>query len=161
MYKEYFGYKVYRDGSVVGKRGNVLATHITDKGYELIRLYINGKPTSKHVHRILAECFLVKPESATEVDHINCVRNDNRVENLRWVTKEQNIQRSYDSGNRNVTGSANANCKTCESIVHDICTLLGSGLSAAKVRDFGFDYGLVRAIKGKRNWIHISDMYFT
>ena len=160
MYKDYFGYKVYRDGRIVGRRGNVLATYITDKGYVLIRLIVNGKPTTKHVHRVLAECFLEKPEGATEVDHINCTRCDNRLENLRWVTKEQNVQHSYDSGNRNVTGNANANCKTCESIVHDICILLGAGWSAAKVRDFGFDYSLVRAIKGKRNWIQVSDMYF-
>lgn len=161
MFKDYFGYKVFEDGTILGKRGKRIYSHKTEKGYMLVRLFINGKPTSRHVHRVLAECFLERPEGAVEVDHINCIRDDNRIENLRWVTKEQNVQHSYDSGNRDVVGSKNANCKTTEDVVHSICSLLGSGLSAATVRDFGYDYRLVRAIKRKQNWTSISDLYFT
>ena len=44
------------------------------------------------VHRIVAETFIPNPENKSEVDHINRIRNDNRVENLRWVTRLENAQ---------------------------------------------------------------------
>lgn len=44
----------------------------------------------KSVHRIVAETFIPNPECKKEVDHINTVRTDNRVENLRWTTREEN-----------------------------------------------------------------------
>lgn len=42
------------------------------------------------VHRIVAETFIENPRGCKEVDHINHNRQDNRVENLRWVTHEEN-----------------------------------------------------------------------
>lgn len=161
MLKDYFGYKVSKDGVIFGKRGKAIYQMKTDKGYMLVRLTLEGRVTSKHAHRVVAEAYLQKPEGCVEVDHINCNRSDNRVENLRWVTKEQNVQHSYDCGNRDVLGSKNANCKTSEEIVHKICKLLQQGLKPSKLRDLGFDYGLVRQIKCKKTWKHISDTYFT
>lgn len=161
MYVDYYGYKVFKDGVILGKRGKPLSFYVTDKGYVLVKLSINGKETSKHVHRILAECFLEKPEGSIEVDHINTKRDDNRLENLRWVTKEQNVQHSYDSGNRNVKGEKNANCKTNDLIVREICENIVKGLKPSQIRDMGYDYSLVRSIKSKKNWKHISDEYFT
>ena len=35
--------------------------------------------------------LIPNPENKTEVDHINTIRNDNRVENLRWVTPFENM----------------------------------------------------------------------
>lgn len=161
MFKDYFGYKVFSNGVILGKRGLPLATQITDKGYVLVRLNIDGKATSKHLHRVLAECFLERPEGSVEVDHINTIRDDNRLENLRWVTKEQNVKHSYDSGNRIVLGERNANCKTDEKTVREICGYLASGLKPSKIRDLGYDYRLARTINSKQNWKHISDEYFT
>ena len=42
------------------------------------------------IHRAVAELFIPNPENKPCVDHINTVRTDNRVENLRWVTQAEN-----------------------------------------------------------------------
>ena len=63
----------------------------TQDGY--ITVGIPGRRDMKLVHRIVAETFIEKPEGygKIEVDHLNHNRQDNRVENLRWVTREENL----------------------------------------------------------------------
>lgn len=43
------------------------------------------------VHRVVAEAFIPNPYKKPEIDHINTIRTDNRVENLRWVTHTENM----------------------------------------------------------------------
>ena len=43
-----------------------------------------------YVHRAVAELFIPNPENKPHIDHINTVRTDIRVENLRWVTHKEN-----------------------------------------------------------------------
>lgn len=49
---------------------------------------IDNKRT--YIHRLIARAFLSNPYNLPEVDHINRNKEDNRVDNLRWVTKSQN-----------------------------------------------------------------------
>ena len=66
--------------------------HVDSDGYMM--LSSNGKPHK--VHRLVAECFIPNPEGKYSVDHINRIRNDNRVENLRWATRsEQQLNKSH------------------------------------------------------------------
>lgn len=51
---------------------------------------INGKRKGELVHRLVALHFIDNPEGKPEVNHINHIRDDNRVENLEWVTKSEN-----------------------------------------------------------------------
>lgn len=60
-------------------------------GYECVGLSINGKETKYKVHKLVALAFIGNPENKDCVDHINTIRADNRVENLRWCTRKENM----------------------------------------------------------------------
>lgn len=53
-------------------------------------LWKDNKGHNLYVHRLVTQAFIPNPENKPEVDHINAVRDDNRVENLRWVTSTEN-----------------------------------------------------------------------
>lgn len=61
-------------------------------GYQRVNVKnIHGKSKNVGVHRLVAIAFIPNPENKKEVDHINTIRNDNRVINLRWVSPLENI----------------------------------------------------------------------
>ena len=63
----------------------------TKKGYMRISLSKNGKRKQFKVHRLLALHFIPNPENKACVDHGNGVKDDNSLENLSWVTHQENM----------------------------------------------------------------------
>lgn len=61
-------------------------------GYESCQISRDGIHITIMKHRILALLYIPNPCGQPYVDHINHIRNDNRIENLRWVTASQNRQ---------------------------------------------------------------------
>ena len=67
------------------------------KGYLRTALIIDGKAKTIKVHRIIAETFVPNPLNKPQVNHINGVKEDNRAENLEWVTNRENVVHAYES----------------------------------------------------------------
>lgn len=76
---------------------HVLKQYKNNRGYAMVHLNCN-KPML--VHRLVALAFLPNPENKRYVDHINTVRDDNRVSNLRWVTCSENVRNEITARKR-------------------------------------------------------------
>lgn len=65
-----------------------------------IRVIIMDKRVGRScpIHRLVAEAFLIRPEGKTEVNHKNGKKEDNRLENLDWVTRSENIRHAHENG---------------------------------------------------------------
>lgn len=79
-------------------KGKILKTYISNKGYKRINLLKNRKIKTFPIHRLVALAFLDNPNNKEQVNHINGIKTDNRVENLEWVTCKENIKHSIRSG---------------------------------------------------------------
>ena len=77
------------------RRGNkLLKTTCGKDGYP--RCNVNRQ--KKRLHRLVAEAFIPNPDNLPVVDHIDGCKTNACVENLRWVTQQENVQAAYDSG---------------------------------------------------------------
>lgn len=82
-------YSISNTGKIINKKnGKQLKASKDKNGYMAINL---GRKCRTHLHRLLAEAFIPNPDNKSEVDHINTIRDDNRLENLRWVTKKEQM----------------------------------------------------------------------
>lgn len=102
------------------------------KGYLKVGLMINGKLKTFRVHRLVAFAFIPNPENKSQINHINAIKTDNRVENLEWCTNRENsihqrslgIQKSKAGIKRGelswMKGSKNHQSKLTELQVMDI-----------------------------------------
>ena len=79
----------------------ILKNTENSKGYLMVCLTKNGKQKLFKIHRLVAEAFIPNPENKPCIDHINTIKNDNRVENLRWVTNEENNNNPLTKKKRN------------------------------------------------------------
>jgi hypothetical protein len=63
--------------------------------YVRVTLFNNGTRYYKSVHRLVAEVFCLNPNNHPEVDHKDCNGENNCKDNLEWVTRSENISRSF------------------------------------------------------------------
>lgn len=124
--KDFPQYMISSDGNVKHiKHNKVLKTFKNNKGYMTVRIYNNKIAYTKRIHRLVAEAFIPNPENKSEIDHINTIKTDNRVENLRWVTSKENSNNNLTKihiNNRNLKADNNGKSKKIKilDIVDDI-----------------------------------------
>ena len=69
----------------------VMKMQLSKHNYYMITLRQGGKNVNRSIHRLVGITWIPNPNNLPEIDHINSDPSDNRVENLRWCTKEENL----------------------------------------------------------------------
>ncbi len=84
-------YSVSNFGNVKNnKTGRILKQALKRDGYYGVVLSKNGKVKDFKVHRLVALTLIPNPKNKPQVDHINNIRTDNNINNLRWATHQEN-----------------------------------------------------------------------
>ena len=125
--KEVFGYEnkyfvsnygfVYRKEKEVYKK---MKPYCGTSKYLHISFFKDGRYKTYDVHRLVAECFLSKKEGKTEVNHKNGNREDNRIENLEWVSRSENLIHRHRVLNRLPVGSKSVVCFETKKVFRNI-----------------------------------------
>ena len=77
------------------KATNQINKEWIDKTNGYLHVSLNGKGYSKH--RLISIQFISNPDNLPQVDHINHIKTDNRIENLRWVSAQKTNQYTMES----------------------------------------------------------------
>ena len=118
-----------------------------NRGYLIVSILVDGKCIKKIVHRLVAQTFIPNLDNLPDVNHKNCIRDDNRVENLEWCSKSYNQQYREKFGKALGHQVLAVNLSTLEvshfSSQHEASRALGANQSSINA-----------VIKGKLNKTH-------
>lgn len=141
-------YLVYSDGRIKGPRGKFLKPAL-NQGYEYVAI---GHRTCK-VHRILCETFLPKIEGMNVVNHKNCIRNDNRLENLEWCDGKMNARHAVIMGRVNHKGEKNSRSIIPQDHISIIREAIAAGFSPIHIsKYYKVHQNTIYQIKYGKSW---------
>lgn len=86
--------KTYKYFKTIHELKPVLMTN----GYLTVTLARDSALCPTPIHRIVATAFIDNPLHMDQINHINGIKTDNRVENLEWCSRSHNMQHAYDTG---------------------------------------------------------------
>jgi len=159
-------YSITSDGRVWSHRCQKwMSAGDNGKGYKFVHLYLNQSSSRFYVHRLVASAFLDNPDSLPQVNHIDGVKDNNRVSNLEWSSLRHNMRHAWDEGLCRVwekqVESVTAYNKTKRSLsdeqVRDIRKQHGRGDSARSLaRKHGVQSGTVSQIVNGQSYKDVA-----
>ena len=143
------------------KTGKILKPFLNPSGYYLIDIFANGIRKTCQVHRLVAKAYIPNPSNLPVVNHIDGNKLNNSVYNLEWCTIRENIQHGWRTGLMKPRfGVDNPSNVYTEDQTHAACKMLSESKSDTYISEaLGVNITLLRDIKFRNKWSHISSLY--
>jgi hypothetical protein len=158
--KEYPDYAIDLNGNIYSIKYNkkrLLKPNIGKDGYQRIKLYKCNKNKTFLIHRIVADSYLSNDSNKPQVNHINGIKTDNRVENLEWCTASENVIHSYRKGLQSKKGLNGENNGQSKLDSFKVLEIFKSELDINKLSDiYNVSFATIYDIKKQRTWKHLT-----
>lgn len=135
--------------------GKNLKPHINRSGYSMIHLTKNCKSKFKAVHRLVATHFVLNPFNFEFVNHLDCNKQNNTIENLEWTTHIENIRHAIKNGRMNhLFGENNSKSVHSKEIVDKIRQEYNSSFTTMSIlaKKYYCSKESIRSIISNDNW---------
>lgn len=142
-------YQKSKHGSLMKRlyKGKIITPRIGKFGYLYLGLSKNGNKKSFKIHRLVAKAFVDGFEEDLQVNHKDGNKLNNHKDNLEWVTVQENLKHSRDTGLKplNAFGENSPNCKGCIDVFLN-GTLITTLCGTREIREFGLNTSCVSAV---------------
>lgn len=136
-----------KDGRAISLKSKIMAQETHKTICYRVRLCVDSVKYSKSVHRLVAMAFIDNPDKKPEVNHLDGNRLNNKLENLEWVTKEENMSHAVVMGLiNNPFGVCSRNSKFVTEVYNGEGELIAETYGNAELLLLGFDYRNVYAV---------------
>lgn len=131
----------------------LLKGRVDKDGYLRVILYHKGGYKNFLVHRLVAQHFIENANDKCQVNHINGIKLDNRIENLEWVTSKENIAHSFTSNLvPSRKGESSHNHKLTEKEILEIRAIGSTEKQKTIAEMYGIAQPTVSSILKRKSW---------
>ena len=140
------------NGRKVRIQERILRTQVCTKGYSQVSLTKAGLTKIFLVHRLVAVAFLPRAINKPDINHKNGDKRDNRLENLEWVSNQENMDHAKAHG-LILSGDRLPQARLTQKQAKRIKHSLKAGVSTRMLANrFGVSLGVIRGIKRGRSY---------
>lgn len=135
-------------------RKYVRICHLTHKGYPSLRFGPRGQMRSVVVHALVAEAFIGPRPEGLHINHIDGNKENNRPENLEYVTPGDNARHAFRLGlKKPLRGEANPKAKITADDVRAIRQARAEGVTLVALAErYGLTHNAISHIELRKNW---------
>jgi hypothetical protein len=142
-------------GSRGTTKGRICAIGTMPAGYKVVSVQHDKQTVTRLVHRLVAEAFFGLPPADYEVNHKDSDKSNNRLENLEYVTRSENLQHAVRETGA-YRGERNSQAIINEALVRKIREQHANGMGYKRLaKHFGLSWHIVRGVAARITWKHV------
>lgn len=147
--KEFPSYEVSSYGAIRNAAGKPRKPSLKANGYLQVTLKHKGSYKNYYVHRLVACAFMPPSDLSMDVNHKDGVRHNNKLDNLEWASRKENIQHAIKTFG-SMCGLKHSQAKLTIDEVEEIRKSDGSSTLAAN--KYKVSSAHIRAIRNGKRW---------
>lgn len=162
-------YKISNKGRVISlskirRNGNgfyiqkerMLNPYLNSNGYYRICLSVPIRQY-EYIHKLIALAFIPKVKGKNHINHKNCIKIDNRIENLEWCTNSENVKHAHKNGiYKYLKGEETSNSKLKNRDIIEIRKAYKKGLGVKLSKKYHVTHQTIYDIINKKQWAHVK-----